>query len=74
MGVPQNTCSDFLSAQVPFFRPYQAMTCQTAVLLLNLLMIGLVKWPSFQQQLKPALSKVFHKWYYEAATIRAVSG
>jgi hypothetical protein len=27
------------------------------VLLLNLLMIGLVMWPSFQQQVKPALSK-----------------
>src|ERR1700737_4078912 len=44
--------------------------CQTTVLLLNLLMIGLVMWPSFQQQVKPALSKVFHKWYYEAATIQ----
>ena len=48
--------------------------CQTTVLLLNLLMIGLVMWPSFQQQVKPALSKVFHKWYYEAATIHAVLG
>jgi Ca2+/H+ antiporter len=35
--------------------------CQTTVLLLNLLMIGLVMWPSFQQQVKPALSKVLHK-------------
>ena len=48
--------------------------CQTAVLLLNLLMIGLVMWPSFQQQVKPALSKVLHKWYYEAATIHALLG
>ena len=48
--------------------------CQTTVLLLNLLMIGLVMWPSFQQQVKPALSKVFHKWYYEAATIHALLG
>ena len=48
--------------------------CQTTVLLLNLLMIGLVMWPSFQQQVKPALSKVLHKWYYEAATIHAVFG
>ncbi len=31
-------------------------------------------WPSFQQQVKPALSKVLHKWYYEAATIHAVLG
>jgi Ca2+/H+ antiporter len=48
--------------------------CQTTVLLLNLLMIALVMWPSFQQQVKPALSKVFSKWYYEAATIHAVVG
>ena len=48
--------------------------CQTTVLLLNLLMIGLVMWPSFQQQVKPALSKVLHKWYYEAAMIHAVLG
>ncbi len=48
--------------------------CQTTVLLLNLLMIGLVMWPSFQQQVKPALSKVLHKWYYEAATIHAILG
>src|SRR5713101_488440 len=48
--------------------------CQTTVLLLNLLMIGLVMWPSFQQQVKPALSKVLHKWYYQAATIHSVLG
>ena len=48
--------------------------CQTTVLLLNLFMIGLVMWPSFQQQVKPALSKGLHKWYYEAATIHAVLG
>src|SRR6266849_2653993 len=48
--------------------------CQTTVLLLNLLMIGLVMWPSFQQQVKPALSKVLHKWYYAAASIHALLG
>src|ERR1700689_2531745 len=48
--------------------------CQTTVLLLNLLMIGLVMWPSFQQQVRPALSKVLHKWYYEVAAIHAVLG
>jgi uncharacterized membrane protein YozB (DUF420 family) len=48
--------------------------CQTTVLLLNLVMIGSVMWPSFQQQVKPALSKVLHKWYYEAATIHALLG
>ncbi len=48
--------------------------CQTTVLLLNLLMIGLVMWPSFQQQVEPGLSKVLHKWYYEAAVIHALLG
>jgi len=48
--------------------------CQTTVLLLNLSMIGLVMWPSFQQQVKPALSKGLYKWYYEVATIHAVLG
>ena len=38
--------------------------CQTTVLLLNLVMIGSVMWPSFQQQVKPALTKVLHKRYY----------
>ena len=48
--------------------------CQTTVLLLNLLIIRLVMWPSFQQQVKPALSKGLHKWYYEAATIHGFLG
>jgi len=48
--------------------------CQTTVLLLNLLMIGLVMWPSFQQQVEPAMSKVLHKWYYEVAAIHAALG
>jgi uncharacterized membrane protein YozB (DUF420 family) len=48
--------------------------CQTTVLLLNLLMIGLVMWPSFHQQVQPAMSKVLHKWYYAAAAIHAVGG
>jgi uncharacterized membrane protein YozB (DUF420 family) len=47
--------------------------CQTTVLLLNLLMIGLVMWPSFQQ-MKPTLPKVAHKWYYAVATIHAALG
>jgi len=33
--------------------------CQTTVLLSNLLMIGLVMWPSFQQQMRPVLSRFF---------------
>jgi uncharacterized membrane protein YozB (DUF420 family) len=48
--------------------------CQTTVLLLNLLMIGLVMGPSFQQQVRPALSKVLHKWHYEVAAIHGVLG
>jgi uncharacterized membrane protein YozB (DUF420 family) len=48
--------------------------CQTTVLLLNLVMIGLVMWPSFQQQVKPALPRSFHRWYYEVATIHAALG
>lgn len=48
--------------------------CQSTVMLLNLLMIGLVMWPSFQQQVRPALSKVAHKWYYTAATVHALLG
>ena len=54
---------------------YQAHgICQTTVLLLNLLMIGMVMWPSFQQQVTPAMSKGLHKWYYQAAVIHAVLG
>lgn len=48
--------------------------CQTTVLLLNLMMIGLVMWPAFREQVEPSLSKVFHKWYYAAATIHALLG
>jgi uncharacterized membrane protein YozB (DUF420 family) len=48
--------------------------CQTTVLLFNLLMIGLVMWPSFQQQVKPALPKVLHKWYYAVATAHGILG
>jgi uncharacterized membrane protein YozB (DUF420 family) len=48
--------------------------CQSTVLLLNSLMIGLVMWPSFQQQVKPALSKVLRKRYYEVAATHAVLG
>jgi uncharacterized membrane protein YozB (DUF420 family) len=48
--------------------------CQTTVLLLNVLMIGLVMWPSFQQQVKPALSKVHRKWYYKVAIMHSALG
>jgi uncharacterized membrane protein YozB (DUF420 family) len=48
--------------------------CQTTVLLLNLLMIGLVMWPSFHEQVKPPLTRVLHKRYYAVATIHAALG
>ena len=48
--------------------------CQTTVLLLNLLMIGLVMWPSFQRQVRPALPEGLHRWYFAAATIHALLG
>ena len=48
--------------------------CQTTVLLLNLMMIGLVMWPAFRQQVEPRLPRVLHKWYYATATIHALLG
>jgi len=48
--------------------------CQTSVLLLNLGMIGLVMWPSFQQQVRPGLPERLHRWYFAAAAIRALLG
>lgn len=48
--------------------------CQSTVLLLNLGMIGLVMWPSFQQQVRPALPERLHKWYFAVATIHALLG
>jgi fumarate reductase subunit D len=53
-------------------RHYRAhAVCQTTVLLLNLLTIGLVMWPSFQRQVKSSIPKRFHNWYYATATIHA---
>jgi|SRR5664279_4994175 len=48
--------------------------CQTTVLLLNLVMIGLVMWPAFRQQVSPALPTVLHKWYCAAAAAHALLG
>jgi uncharacterized membrane protein YozB (DUF420 family) len=48
--------------------------CQTTVLLLNLVVIGLVMWPSFRQQVEPALSHGLHKRYYKAAMLHAALG
>jgi len=48
--------------------------CQTTVMLLNLGMIAIVMWPSFQQQVRPAIPRIFHKWYFAAAAGHALLG
>jgi uncharacterized membrane protein YozB (DUF420 family) len=48
--------------------------CQTTVMLLNLLMIGLVMWPSFRRQVNPSLPKLLHKAYYALPMIHAALG
>lgn len=62
----------FVLARRKRYRAHGA--CQTTVLLLNLLMISLVMWPSFQQQVMPAMSKGLHKWYFGIALIHGVLG
>jgi uncharacterized membrane protein YozB (DUF420 family) len=48
--------------------------CQTTVLLLNLIMIALVMWPSFRLQVVPAFPRVFRNRYYTLATIHGLLG
>jgi uncharacterized membrane protein YozB (DUF420 family) len=48
--------------------------CQASVLLLNLLMIALVMWPSFHEQVVPVFPRVFRRRYYTVATIHGVLG
>ncbi|SRR5712692_119263 len=48
--------------------------CQTAVLLLNLVMIALVMWPSFHLQVLPRLMVHLGKRYYAAAAAHAALG
>jgi len=48
--------------------------CQAAVLVLNLVLISSVMWPSFQLQVLPRLTKHFGKRYYAIATIHGVLG
>jgi len=48
--------------------------CQTAVLLLNLVMIGFVMWPAFHQQVLPRLPIRFGKPYYAIATFHGILG
>ncbi len=48
--------------------------CQTAVLLLNLVMIALVMGPSFHRQVVPALPEYLGNRYYAVATGHAALG
>src|SRR5580704_12828616 len=48
--------------------------CQSAVLLLNLIMIAFVMWPSFCGKVLPALPKHLTDGYYGAATAHGILG
>jgi hypothetical protein len=48
--------------------------CQTVVLVLNLLMIYLLMWPSFHSHVLPRLPKRLGKRFYAVATIHGVLG
>ena len=48
--------------------------CQATVLILNLVLIASVMWPSFHLQVLPRFSKHFGKRYYAIATIHGVLG
>ena len=48
--------------------------CQSVVLLLNLIMIAFVMWPSFYGQVLPALPKHLTDVYYGAATAHGILG
>ena len=48
--------------------------CQSAVLMLNLIMIAFVMWPSFYGQVLPALPKHLTDRYYGAATAHGILG
>jgi uncharacterized membrane protein YozB (DUF420 family) len=48
--------------------------CQTAVLLLNLVMIATVMWPSFRQQVAPGLTRHLARSYYAIAAAHGAFG
>jgi uncharacterized membrane protein YozB (DUF420 family) len=48
--------------------------CQSAVLLLNLIMIAVVMWPSFYGQVLPVLPRHLADRYYGAATAHSILG
>jgi uncharacterized membrane protein YozB (DUF420 family) len=48
--------------------------CMAAVLLLNLVAITVVMWPSFERLVMPRLASHLHKRYYEVAMVHGVLG
>jgi uncharacterized membrane protein YozB (DUF420 family) len=48
--------------------------CMTAVLLLNLVMIALVMWPSFHELVLPKIPARLARRYYAVATVHGVLG
>jgi uncharacterized membrane protein YozB (DUF420 family) len=48
--------------------------CQTAVLMLNLVLIFSVMWPSFHLQVLPGLRRHLGKRYYAIATVHGAAG
>ncbi len=50
------------------------MVCQSSVVLLNVVMIGLVMLPSFRRQVAPHLPAGLHEAYYAVATLHASLG
>jgi uncharacterized membrane protein YozB (DUF420 family) len=48
--------------------------CQTSVLLLNLVVIVTVMWPSMRDQVMPAFPSPFDRLYFAAPTIHAALG
>jgi len=56
-------------------RRYRAHgVCQTTVLFLNLLMIGLVMWPAFRRQVNPTFHRILHRSYYAVPIVHAALG
>ena len=47
---------------------------QTSVLLLNLVMIATVMWPSTRQQVLPAFPNVLDRWYFAAPFLLGLLG
>jgi uncharacterized membrane protein YozB (DUF420 family) len=64
-----------VGAQLARRKRYRAHgIAQTTVLLLSLVMIALVMWPSTRQQVMPAFPQVFDRWYFLAPSIHAMLG